>query len=80
VLAGAIGGGAAGATAGALWGGFSRMWELTYRDLVQEGRVLVAVHTDDEKEAERATKLLCETGATRLDHLDSRGELLNRNL
>lgn len=78
VLAGAIGGAAAGATAGALWGGFSRMWDMTYRDLVQEGRVLVAVHTDDKSEAARATRLLQEAGADRLDDLDSRGEVRQR--
>lgn len=78
VLAGAIGGAAAGATAGALWGGFSRMWDMTYRDLVQEGRVLVAVHTDDEAEAARAIRLLQDAGPDRLDEFDRRGEVRQR--
>jgi hypothetical protein len=78
VLAGAVGGAAAGATAGALWGGFSRMWDMTYRDLVQEGRVLVAVHTDDEAEAAHATRLMHDAGCDRLDHLDARGEVRQR--
>lgn len=78
VPAGAIGGAAAGATAGAMWGGFSRMWDMAYRDLVQEGRVLVAVHTDHEAEAAHATRLLCEARPERLDHLDRRGEVLHQ--
>lgn len=79
ILGGAVAGAAAGSTVGALWGGFSRMWDMTYRDLVKEGRVLVAVHTDDGSEAGRALRLMQDQGAVRVDHFDAQGEVVQRS-
>jgi hypothetical protein len=76
MIVGAASGAAAGGTAGALWSGFERMWDMGYRDLVADGGVLVAVHTDDPDEADRAKKLLAELGPVRIDQLDRHGEVV----
>lgn len=75
----AIGGGAlAGGTVGGMVGGISGLplnedWELTYTDSVRQGRVLVAVHTNDEDEAARAAKILEDQSAENVQRLDSEG-------
>jgi hypothetical protein len=76
MLVGAVSGATAGATAGSLWSGFERMWDMGYRDMVAEGGVLVAVHTDDQAEADTAKRVLTDLGPRRIDHLDSRGEVV----
>jgi hypothetical protein len=76
MIVGAASGAAAGATAGALWSGFERMWDMGYRDLVADGGVLVAVHTDDPDEADRAKRLLADLGPVRIDQLDRHGEVV----
>lgn len=75
----AVGGGAlAGGTVGGMVGGISGLplnedWELTYADSVKEGRVLVAVHSNDEGEAERAAKVFDGESAEDVQRLDSEG-------
>jgi hypothetical protein len=71
-----ISGATAGATAGALWSGFERMWDMGYRDLVADGGVLVAVHTDDPARADEARRILSDLEPARIDHLDSHGEVV----
>jgi hypothetical protein len=71
MIVGAASGAAAGATAG-----FERMWDMGYRDLVADGGVLVAVHTDDPDEVDRAKRLLAELSPVRIDQLDRHGEVV----
>lgn len=75
----AVGGGAlAGGTVGGMVGGISGLplnedWELTYENSVRQGRVLVAVHTNDADEAERAAKIFREESAENVQLLDAEG-------
>ncbi|MDQ6927727.1 MAG: general stress protein [Actinomycetota bacterium] len=78
IWAAAAGGALAGSTAGGLVGGISALplnedWELTYADSVREGRVLVAVHTNDDDEAARAVKVFEKGSAEKVQRLDSEG-------
>lgn len=68
----------AGGTIGGMVGGISGLplnedWELTYEDSVREGRVLLAVHSNEHDEIERAAKVLEDHGADKVQHLDSEG-------
>ena len=74
-----VSGATAGATAGALWSGFERMWDMGYRDLVADGGVLVAVHTDAPDRADEAKRLLGDLDPVRIDHLDAHGELVRES-
>ncbi len=75
----AVGGGAlAGGTMGGMVGGISGLplnedWELTYAESVREGRVLVAVHTNEEDEAARAAETFEGAAAENVQLLDSEG-------
>jgi hypothetical protein len=75
----AVGGGAlAGGTVGGMVGGISGLplnedWELTYEQSVREGRVLVAVHTNDADEAARAAEIFDDESAEKVQRLDSEG-------
>ena len=62
ILGAVLGGASAGGSVGGIWGAFSNAaesgaWERTFAD-VRAGRVLVGVHTDDEREIERVRPLL----------------------
>jgi hypothetical protein len=69
-------GSAAGATAGGMALAFGKMWELRYRDLVRDGRVVLAVHTDHEDDIKRAVTELKALNPEHLDEFDAGGELL----
>lgn len=74
----AAGGALAGGTAGGMVGGISALplnedWELTYQDSVSQGRVLVAVHTNDAADADSAAEVLQQKGPQKLERLDSGG-------
>jgi hypothetical protein len=75
----AVGGGAlAGGTVGGMVGGISGLplnedWELTYEDTVKEGRVLVAVHSNEQDEVTRAAEVFDKEGAEKVQRLDSQG-------
>jgi hypothetical protein len=75
-LTGAIAGGAT----GLMLGGMRKVWELTYRDALSEGRALVSVHSDDAGTVERAEAILRRLGPLRLDHFDEGGELLHEHV
>lgn len=51
-------------------------WELTFEPVPEEGAVLVGVHSDIEKEAGRAEKVLRSHEALKVSRLDSRGNPL----
>ena len=76
-IAGAMG---ADATMGLMLGGMRKMWELTYRDAVTEGRALVSVHSDDVEVVERAEAVIRRLGPLRLDHFDEGGEILHEHV
>lgn len=76
-IAGAMG---AGATLGLMLGGMRKMWELTFREAVLEGRALVSVHSDDVEVVERAEAVLRRLGPVRLDHFDEGGERLHEHV
>jgi hypothetical protein len=66
-------GAAAGATAGGLIGGFSNIWDMRYRDMVRDGRVLLGAHSDDEARANEAYAVLLEFHPVHLAHFDTDG-------
>jgi hypothetical protein len=51
-------------------------WETSYGEPLRAGRVLVAVHARDDKEAAQAAGILEKEGADRVDHLDQQGRPL----
>lgn len=66
-----------GAIVGSLIGAYSafaigRAWELTFEP-AGGGEVLVGVHSEDAKEAEKAARVLREKGALRVARFDARG-------
>ncbi|HUQ63457.1 MAG TPA: hypothetical protein VM121_06880 [Acidimicrobiales bacterium] len=78
IWAAAAGGALAGSTVGGMVGGISALplnedWELTYGDSVKEGRVLVAVHSSEEDESDRAAEIFEKEGAENVQRLDSQG-------
>ncbi len=74
---GAIAGGVVGGMVGAIEGTeLGPEWEVTYGEPLRAGRVLVAVHARDDKEAQRAADILEQEGADRVDHLDEQGKPL----
>jgi hypothetical protein len=80
---GALAGGAiAGGVVGGMMGAIDATelgpeWEMSYGEPLREGRVLVAVHARDDKEANRAAEILEAQGADRVDHLDESGRPLD---
>jgi hypothetical protein len=75
-LTGAIAGGAT----GLMVGGMRKIWEMTYRDALSDGRALVSVHNDDTDTIERAEAELRRLGPLRLDHFDEGGELIHEHV
>ncbi|MDQ3661143.1 MAG: hypothetical protein M3454_08830 [Actinomycetota bacterium] len=76
IWAATAGGAAAGATAGGMISGIEEMWTTRYRDAVNEGRVLVGVHSGDEGEVAKAATILEGVGANRIDRFDAQGRPL----
>lgn len=76
IWAAVAGGTAAGATAGGLMGGFRKMWESNYLDALREGKVLVAVNSDDEDMHHEAFMALQFQGAESIQQYDKQGELI----
>ena len=75
---GAIAGGVVGGMMGAIEATeLGPEWEVSYGAPLREGRVLVAVHANDEKVAEQAAGVLEKLGADRVDHLDESGKALD---
>ena len=72
-IAGTVVGGMIGAIEGTELG---PEWEVTYGEPLREGKVLVAVHANDDDEVAKAVKVLEKEGATRVDHLDEVGKPL----
>ena len=72
VLGAALGGGFFGGVLGGIWGGFNRMgasqaWDEVFHD-IEEGLVLVGVHTDDPDEMRRACGVLPTFRRRLFDH------------
>lgn len=72
VLGAALGGGFFGGVLGGIWGGFSRMgasqaWDDVFHN-IEEGLVLVGVHTDDPEEIRRACDVLPTFRRRMFDH------------
>jgi hypothetical protein len=72
ILGAALGGGAFGGVLGGIWGGFNRMgasqaWDEVFHD-IEEGLVLVGVHTDDPEEIRRACDVLPTFRRRMFDH------------
>jgi len=72
VLGAALGGGFFGGVVGGIWGGFNRMgasqaWDEVFHD-IEEGLVLVGVHTDDPDEARRACTVVPAFRRRMFDH------------
>ncbi len=74
-----------GAIVGSLWGGFSGIsqgdaWELTYAsdggDV--DGQILVAVHSDNENDIQRAEKIMREKDAVTIGQFDADGNAVPR--
>ena len=81
VWAATIGGGVAGGAVGGVAGGVSalpmtREWELTYEP-VKEGKVLVGVHSDDEKDVDRGAEILEKLNPIKIDRHDGQGRTLS---
>jgi len=73
-LGGAVAGGAVGGMAGGVAAtNETEDWELTYEE-VGAGRVLVAVHTDDEAEADRLAELLQKHDPLKIERFDDHGK------
>lgn len=73
----AIGGAVAGTATGGVIGGISGLgmgqaWESTYRQ-VEEGKVVVGVHSDDPALVDRGAELLEESGGELLGRYDAEG-------
>lgn len=71
-------GGAAGGAVGGMVGGVASIdlndeWELTFQDALRGGKVLVAVHADDEEQAAEARRTLEEHGPEKVEELDAVG-------
>ena len=77
VAGGAIAGGAVGGMVGTVAAAeLGPEWEVSYGEPLREGRVLVAVHAQDDQEASEAAKILEKEGAQQVDHLDAEGKPL----
>src|SRR5947209_3202583 len=74
---GAIAGGVVGGMVGAIGGTeLGPEWEVSYGEPLRAGKVLVAVHARDDKEAQKATEIFEGEGAGRVDHPDEEGHPL----
>jgi outer membrane lipoprotein SlyB len=78
IWAAVAGGAIAGGTAGGMVGGISAMpltedWELTYHDDVRDGRVLLAVHANEQQEIDTAVKVAHKHHPMKVERLDSEG-------
>jgi outer membrane lipoprotein SlyB len=79
VAGGAVAGGAVGGMVGAVAAAeLGPEWEVSYGDPLREGRVLVAVHAQNDEEAAEAAKVLEKEGAETVDHLDADGRPLEQ--
>ena len=73
--------GVAGGAVGGMVGGVASIdlndeWELTFQDALKGGKVLVAVHADDEEQAAEARRTLEEHGPEKVVDLDADGKPL----
>jgi hypothetical protein len=71
-----LGGAFAGATAGGVIGGITEMWEARYKDKVGEGRALVGVHSDNERDIARAEDIMRATYALEIDRFNEQGRMV----
>jgi len=55
----------------------TREWELTYEP-VKRGKVLVGVHSDDEKDVDRGAQILEKLNPVKIDLHDGQGRTLSR--
>jgi len=79
ILAAVAGGSVAGASVGGMVGGVAGVsleedWDLTFHDSIRAGRVLVAVHTAEKDDVEKAAEVLAGEHPDQLDWLDADGK------
>jgi outer membrane lipoprotein SlyB len=80
VAGGAVAGGAVGGMVGAVTAAeLGPEWEVSYGEPLRQGRVLVAVHAQDDEEASEAAEILEKEGAERVDHIDAEGLSLDES-
>ncbi|MDQ6615739.1 MAG: hypothetical protein M3083_13620 [Actinomycetota bacterium] len=72
-----LGGAAAGAATGVVAGGLSHRWEIRYRDLVRQDRVLVGVHVAEAPRATQAAVVLRTFDPEDVEVFDNQGKLRN---
>lgn len=81
IWAAVAGGVAAGGVIGGMVGAIEATelgpeWEVSYGEPLRAGKVLVAVHASDDKEARKAAQIFDREGADQVDHLDREGHPL----